>query len=106
MMAHPSPSLLILFPTGYLHVLEIEDASIDEMNEERHIAVPGGHRRQMAMTRHEWLKRIARRFGRRGVGRFGSPVGRTVCPGHYWSICVRNRHEPALGRSTYIVSPH
>ena len=25
------------------------------------------------MTRHEWLKQIARRFGRRGVGRFGLP---------------------------------
>ena len=27
------------------------------------------------MTRHEWLKRIARRFGRRGVGRFILQMG-------------------------------
>ena len=27
------------------------------------------------MTRHEWLKRIARRFGRRSVGRFGFQMG-------------------------------
>jgi type IV secretion system protein TrbC len=27
------------------------------------------------MTRHKWLKRIARRFGRRGVGRFGLQMG-------------------------------
>ena len=27
------------------------------------------------MTRHEWLKRIARRFGRRGVGRLGFQLG-------------------------------
>jgi type IV secretion system protein TrbC len=27
------------------------------------------------MTRHEWLKRIARRFGRRGVRRFGLQMG-------------------------------
>ena len=27
------------------------------------------------MTRHEWLKRNARRFGRRGVGRFGFQLG-------------------------------
>ena len=27
------------------------------------------------MTRHEWLKQIARRFGRRGVGRFGFQLG-------------------------------
>ncbi len=27
------------------------------------------------MTRHEWLNRIARRFGRRGVGRFGFQMG-------------------------------
>ena len=65
--------------------------------------VPGGHRRQMAMTRHEWLKRIARRFGRRGVGRFGFQLGVLFALGTYWSICVRNRHEPAVGRSTYNV---
>ena len=27
------------------------------------------------MTRHEWLKRIARRFGRSGVARFGLQLG-------------------------------
>jgi type IV secretion system protein TrbC len=27
------------------------------------------------MTRHEWLKRIASRFGRRGVSRFGLQMG-------------------------------
>src|SRR6516225_5969728 len=52
--------------------------------------VPGGHRRQKGMTRHEWLKQIARRFVGRGVSRFGLQLGVMLALGTSGAFAAEN----------------